>query len=101
MPELSRFYGIVVRMYYGDHPPPHFHASYAGATATIDIDTLSVIAGKLPARALGLAIEWAAIHQEERGVSKSVAIGSARKDCTANVMSLSQESQTQGLNKQG
>jgi hypothetical protein len=65
MPEISRFYGIVVRMYYGDHPPPHFHVSYAEDAAKIDIDSLAVIAGKLPARALGLAIEWGVIHQQE------------------------------------
>lgn len=65
MPEVSRFYGIVVQMYFGDHPPPHFHAVYAGESAKIDIETLSVIAGKLPARALGLVIEWASLHQTE------------------------------------
>jgi hypothetical protein len=65
MPEISRFYGIVIQMYYGDHPPPHFHARYAGSVAKVDIDTLSVIDGKLPARALGLVIEWATLHQDE------------------------------------
>ena len=65
MPELSRFYGVVVQMYFGDHPPPHFHARYAGYTAKIEIDTLAVIEGNLPARALGLVIEWAALHQAE------------------------------------
>jgi len=65
MPEISRFYGIVVQMYFGDHPPPHFHARYAGQTAKIDIDALAVIEGRLPARALGLVIEWAALHQQE------------------------------------
>jgi hypothetical protein len=65
MPEISRFYGIIVRIYFGDHPPPHFHATYAGETAKIDIETLCVIAGKLPPRALGLTIEWATLHQEE------------------------------------
>jgi hypothetical protein len=65
MPEISRFYGIVIQMYFGDHAPPHFHARYAGQMAKIDIETLSVIDGKLPARALGLVIEWAALHQDE------------------------------------
>jgi hypothetical protein len=65
MPELSRFYGIVVQVYYGDHLPAHFHVEYAGAIAKIDIETLSVISGSLPARARGLVIEWAAMHQEE------------------------------------
>ena len=65
MPELSRFYGIVVQVYYGDHLPAHFHVEYAGAIAKIDIETLSVISGSLPARARDLVIEWAAMHQEE------------------------------------
>ena len=65
MPEISRYYGIVVQMYFGDHPPPHFHARYAGQSVNIDIETLAVIDGKLPARALGLVTEWAALHQEE------------------------------------
>jgi hypothetical protein len=65
MPEISRFYGIVIQMYFGDHPPPHFHARYAGQNAKIDIDALAVIEGKLPARALGLVIEWATLHQDE------------------------------------
>jgi hypothetical protein len=57
MPEVSRFYGIVIQMYYGDHLPPHFHARYAGHAAKFDIESLSVIDGKLPARALGLVME--------------------------------------------
>ncbi len=65
MPEISRFYGIVIQMYFGDHPPPHFHARYAGQTAKIEIDALAVIDGRLPARALGLVVEWAAFHQDE------------------------------------
>jgi hypothetical protein len=65
MPEISRFYGIVIQMYFGDHPPAHFHARYAGHQAKIDIDALSLMEGKLPARALGLVIEWAALHQQE------------------------------------
>ena len=65
MPEISRFYGSVVQMYFGDHPPPHFHARYAGQNGKIDIESLAVIEGNLPARALGLVIEWASLHQEE------------------------------------
>jgi hypothetical protein len=65
MPELSRFYGIVVQVYYGDHLPAHFHVEYAGAVAKIEIETLSVIGGSIPARARGLVIEWASMHQEE------------------------------------
>ncbi len=65
MPEISRFYGIVIRMFYNDHFPPHFHAEYGGYEALIDINTLAVVAGKLPPRALGLVMEWASYHQNE------------------------------------
>ena len=65
MPELSRFYGIVIKMYFDDHAPPHFHAEYGGDQALINIRTLAVIAGKLPPRATGLVIEWATLHQAE------------------------------------
>jgi hypothetical protein len=65
MPEISRFYGIVIRMFYNDHFPPHFHAEYGEQEALIDINTLAVIAGKLPPRALGLVMEWASLRQIE------------------------------------
>lgn len=65
MPEISRFYGIVIRMYFDDHFPRHFHASYSGAQAVIDIDTLALLSGRLPPRALGMVTEWALLHQSE------------------------------------
>lgn len=65
MPEICRFYGIVIRMYFDDHNPPHFHARYSGAEAVIGIETLAVLAGKLPGRAHGLVAEWASLHQED------------------------------------
>ena len=65
MPKLSEFFGISVYMYWGDHGPPHFHARYSGEKASIGIDDLSVLAGKLSPRALGLVMEWAALHQDE------------------------------------
>jgi len=65
MPELCRFYGIIIRMYFDDHAPPHFHASYAGEEAVIAIETLAVLHGSLPARAYGLVVEWASLHQSE------------------------------------
>ena len=52
-------------MYINDHPPPHFHAEYAEYEAVINIDTLAVVAGNLPSRALGLTIEWASLHQND------------------------------------
>ena len=65
MPEVSRFYGIVIQIYYGDHAPPHFHALYAGEVAQIAIDSLEIIDGTLPKRALGLVRDWALAHQQE------------------------------------
>jgi len=65
MPEISRFFGIIIAMYYNDHAPPHFHARYGDAKVEIAIETLSVLAGKLPPRAMGLVIEWASRHQAE------------------------------------
>jgi len=65
MPEISRFFGIVIRMFFDDHNPPHFHAEYGDHLARIDIRTLGVFAGQLPPRALGLVIEWATLHRQE------------------------------------
>ena len=65
MPELARFYGIVIAMYYKDHLPPHFHARYGGSAVEIAIQSLSILAGNIPPRALGLVMEWAVMHQDE------------------------------------
>ena len=65
MPELSRFYGIVIRMHFRDHAPPHFHAVYQEQEATVEIGSLALTRGQLPARALGLVVEWATLHQQE------------------------------------
>ena len=65
MPRISEFYGIVVAMYYREHGVPHFHATYAGGTIVVSIDTGEVLAGKLPRRALGLVQEWAQLHRQE------------------------------------
>jgi len=65
MPEISRFYGIVIKMFYNDHNPPHFHAEYGSERMIVDFNSLSVIAGKLPSRASGMVMEWAAQHQGE------------------------------------
>ncbi|MCE5325774.1 MAG: DUF4160 domain-containing protein [Planctomycetaceae bacterium] len=65
MPELCRFYGIVIRMFYDDHAPPHFHVVYGDLQAVIAIETLAVIAGEVPPRALGLVVEWASIRRGE------------------------------------
>lgn len=64
MPEISRFFGIIIAMFYDEHNPPHFHARYGQAHAVIEIASLRVLEGHLPPRALGLVIEWASQHQE-------------------------------------
>ena len=65
MPRISAFYGIVIAMYYDDHPPPHFHARYGEDQAQVLIATGEVLQGSLPRRALGLVQEWAGLHRGE------------------------------------
>jgi hypothetical protein len=65
MPTISRFFGIVIRMYFDDHGTPHFHAHYGADAVKIEIDTMRVVEGRLPRRALGLVMEWAIEHREE------------------------------------
>jgi hypothetical protein len=65
MPEVSRFYGIVIRMFYREHNPPHFHAQYGDQEAVVDIESLTLMAGYLSPRARGLVVEWAFLHQDE------------------------------------
>ncbi|MBU4273424.1 MAG: DUF4160 domain-containing protein [Planctomycetes bacterium] len=65
MPEISRFFGIVIKMFVNDHNPPHFHAQYGDDEALIEIKGLSIFAGRLPPRVLGLVIEWATLHRQE------------------------------------
>jgi len=59
MPEISRFFGIIITMYYNDHAPPHFHVRYGQQKALIAIESLSVLQGNLKPRTLGLVVEWA------------------------------------------
>ena len=65
MPRLSAFYGIVIYMYRPDHPPPHFHAQYGEHIAQIELGSLQMLHGYLPARALRLVREWARLHLDE------------------------------------
>ena len=65
MPEISRFYGIAVYIYFDDHAPPHFHAVYAGQEAVFAIENAAVMDGKLPARAEKLVREWAKLRKSE------------------------------------
>lgn len=64
MPELSRFYGIVIHMYYGDHSPPHFHARYGEFQAVYGLNPLFVMRGRLPSRAHNLVLEWVAENRK-------------------------------------
>jgi hypothetical protein len=65
MPEISRFFGIVIQMYYNDHDPPHFHVRYSGQRALMAIEDLSILRGHLTPRALALVREWASLHRTE------------------------------------
>jgi len=65
MPEVSRFFGILIRMYFDDHNPPHFHAIYAGSEAKVGIQPIIFLEGGLPNRAASMVLEWAALHQRE------------------------------------
>ena len=65
MPTISVFFGIIIRMYFNDHAPPHFHALYGENEATIVIETLEILDGSLPKRAFGLVREWAEMHRGE------------------------------------
>lgn len=65
MPEISRFLGIVIRMFPSEHNPPHFHAIYNDFEAQFSIDPLEMLEGNLPPRIHGIVIEWASFHQKE------------------------------------
>jgi hypothetical protein len=65
MPTISEFFGILIRMYWDDHPPPHFHAFYGEHEAQYNIATLDIINGALPRRAHALVVEWASLHKDE------------------------------------
>ena len=65
MPTISSFYGILIRMYYDEHGPPHFHVEYQDYSASIDIEALEIRAGNLPRRALNLVLDWAELHRGE------------------------------------
>jgi hypothetical protein len=65
VPEICRFYGIVIKMYFADHPPPHFHAEYGEFEALIGIADAQVFAGSLPNRALSMVKEWVGLHRGE------------------------------------
>lgn len=63
MPTISQFYGIIIRMFFDEHAPPHFHVQYAEHKAVVNIHSLEVTEGKLPRRAQELVLDWAELHQ--------------------------------------
>ena len=67
MPVLSRFYGIIIRMYFqlAEHNPPHIHAIYGEEVAAVDIQTGEVLEGHLPPKALAMVREWITIHKDD------------------------------------
>ena len=65
MPAISRFYGIVISMNNSDHPPPHFHARYGEAKASVSVATGLIIEGELPRRTFRLVHEWWSLHRAE------------------------------------
>ena len=65
MPEISRFLGVVITMYFKDHDPPHFHVRYGDQRAVVAIDPIELLAGHLPSRVLGLVTEWADLHKPD------------------------------------
>ncbi|TYT73284.1 DUF4160 domain-containing protein [Desulfobotulus mexicanus] len=64
MPEISRFLGIIIAMFYRDHAPPHFHAIYGEYEVTVEIES-GIINGRFPKRALKLIFEWLELHRDE------------------------------------
>ncbi len=64
MPEISRFLGIIIYMYYKDHSPAHFHAEYGEYTITVEIES-GVVQGRFPRRALNLVLDWYSYHEQE------------------------------------
>ncbi len=65
VPAISRFFGVVIAMYFDDHGPPHFHARHAEGSAKVRIDTLEVIESSLARRQLRFVLAWAELHQDE------------------------------------
>jgi hypothetical protein len=65
MPEICRFHGIVIRMWFEDHDPPHFHAIAGGRTVKIRIDPIEVMKGGMERRQIAMVKRWAALHKDE------------------------------------
>jgi len=65
MPTISVFFGLIIRMYYKDHQPPHIHVQYQNDNAVIDLDSGNIKEGRLPVRCLRLVQAWVEIHKDD------------------------------------
>jgi hypothetical protein len=65
MPEISRFFGIIIKMYYNEHNPPHFHAHYNEFKAVFSIASGQIIEGDFPSKKATLVSAWSILHQDE------------------------------------
>jgi hypothetical protein len=65
VPTISIFYGIIIKMFFDDHAPPHFHAEYGEYELVIAINPIKIINGDAPKRVKSMVLEWTALHQEE------------------------------------
>jgi hypothetical protein len=65
VPEVSRFYGIVILFFHNDHEPPHFHVRYGSAEAKVEILISRLLEGAIPRRAMRLVTEWTDLHRHE------------------------------------
>ena len=65
MPEISRFEGIIITMYFNEHNPPHFHATYNGVETQFDLNEGAFIKGALPSKQARLVLAWYELHKEE------------------------------------
>jgi len=64
MPEISRFLGVVIGMFFNEHGVPHFHAVYGEFEVTVEVET-GIVHGEFPPRALRHVLEWAQLHKSE------------------------------------
>ncbi len=74
MPEVSRFLGIIIAIYYREHTPPHFHAIYGDYEVTVEIDT-GIVSGRFPKRALSHVLEWHGLHKEALIEDQTIGVG--------------------------
>jgi hypothetical protein len=65
MPVIARFYGIIIRMFYDDHVPPHFHAEYGEYELIVGLSPIEILNGRAPSRVRSMVLEWSALHHEE------------------------------------